>query len=243
MTGDKKTRNQEIKKSRNQLGFTLMEVLVVLGIFSILGVLIIDVFLLALQSQRQVSARQKTLSNLRYVIEDMARQVRTSEIDYASYTGGVIEQPATQLVLIDQEGKRVVYELIDNEEIQLTVDTESAPVTNPTEVKVEKLSFYINPITDPFYSERCNGPQGSNGCLNNLECTINESADEVGFCICSLDSDCATKNCDDQESLCLPFNQQPIVTIVLGFKSVGPRLEEEKVIYLQTTAVSRVYKR
>ena len=223
-------------------GFTLMEVLVVLGIFSIMGVLIIDVFLLALQSQRQVSARQKTLANLRYVIENMARQIRTSEIDYASYAGGVIEQPTTKLVLIDQEGKMVTYELVDGE-IQLKVENESAPVTNLTDVRVEKLSFYINPPTDPFYSERCNGPQGGNGCLNNLKCTINDGTDPVGFCICSFDSDCATKNCDDQENFCLPFNQQPLVTIVLGFKAVGLRPAEEKEIYLQTTASSRVYKR
>lgn len=255
MIGNKKNREQRTENRKQKIhfrrrGFTLVEILVVLGIFAILGTLIVDVFILALQAQRQTSFRQKTLSNLRYVMEVMTKQIRTSEIDY-DYYDGVISPQETTLALIDQSGKKIRYWL-SGEGIKLSIDqggiAEESFLTNSEEIKAVRLYFYINPLTNPFSEEKCNQNNGPTGCLPASDgCTINDAEDIYlsGFCKCDpiADSKCRTNYCDPNDKLCLPFNQQPKVTILLGFESQAQKIEEQKRIYLQTTVTSRVYKR
>ena len=237
-------------------GFTLLEILVVLGIFSVLAIVIVDVFLLALHSQRQASFRQETVANLRYVMETISRQTRMAEIDYDYYRPvsnqpPAITNPEDRLALRDQDGNSFVYFLDSaKREIKLSVnDGQASPLTAANDVEVIQLLFYIDPITSPFSNEgRCNL---DSDCYSD-DCTINDPASEqVGYCVCdpalSADNQCFTRNCSFeenlQENLCLPFDVQPRVTVVLGFQSAGVKPEERKTIYLQTTVSSRVYKR
>jgi len=227
----------------------LVEILVVLGIFAILGTLIVDVFILALHAQRQTSFRQKTLSNLRYVMEVMTKQIRTSEIDY-DYYGGLLELKENTLALVDQSGKKVRFWLTGGG-IKLLIDqngvTEESLLTNFEEIKVVRLYFYVNPLTNPFLAEQCNQDDGLTGCsAASAGCTVNDPADIYlsGFCRCSQNNHCQkSKYCDLAEGLCLPFNDQPRVTVILGFESQAERIEEQKRIYLQASVSSRVYKR
>jgi len=235
------------QETRNKFGFTLIEVLVVLGLFSILSVIIINVFLLSLGSQRQASFRQKTLANLRYVMEIVGRQVRISEIDYSSFNYTGDDQ---SLYLIDQEGDSYIFYLADGEfgrkEIKMSVNGQESFLTSGAEVDIVNLSFIVDPVLSPFIEERCNQDSGSTGCSSSSSgCTVNDPGNEylAGFCQCTTENDCPkTQNCSDP-GLCLPVNYHPRVTIVLGFESVGLKVEEQKLIYLQTTASSRVYKR
>ncbi len=262
MIGNRITKKQENpsttlgagKKTRKQGGFTLMETLVVLAIFSILGIAIIDVFLLSLNSQRQASYRQKTLANLRYVAETIARRVRTSQIDYDdhSYTG-----QDQALYLKDSEGDNEFAYYLDKTtgEVKMIANNQESSLTDSNEVSITNLTFFIDPVTNPFVEEHCNDSSQPNGCLGTNDCTVEDDSGLTGFCICNPNSDvqlsCATKYCDDPAlggaddslGLCLPFNVQPRVTIVLGFQSKGTKAEDQKQIYIQTTVSSRVYKR
>ncbi|MFA6410934.1 MAG: type II secretion system protein [Candidatus Buchananbacteria bacterium] len=257
-------------KKKNKSGFTLIEILVVLAIFSILSVVIIDVFLLSLKSQRQTSARQKTLSNLRYVTETIAQKIRTSEIDFSSYQDGIIVNPVEKLALIDAAGNHLVY-YKDQDQKGIKFKNEStgeeALITSPEEIEVITLAFYINPKTDPFVEERCNedadckdpnvgcsvlakickgGENNGKTCSLATECPGGECFSppyKAGFCKCESDSDCQTGFCQMQELLCVPVDFQPMVTMVLGFQSLGTKIEEQKIIYLQTSVSSRIYKR
>ncbi|NUM25519.1 MAG: type II secretion system protein [Candidatus Buchananbacteria bacterium] len=247
-------------KQKNQ-GFTLIEMLVVLGIFSILMVVIVNVFLLALNSQRQSSLRQQTLANLRYVAETIVRKIRTSEIDYSYVYDGDGETGIAgfeqELSLIDQDGNNYIFYLSGGE-VKLLANGQESAMTDVNEVKIVSLRFYIDPVTNPFAEERCNDSlkPAANGCLNNtISCTVNDNSGLTGFCICNPDADvlssCGTQSCDDAAlggaddnlGLCLPFDVQPRVTMVLGFESVGGKPEDQKRIFLQTTTSSRVYKR
>jgi len=249
--------NRTTKKSKNQQGFSLIEVLVVLAIFSVLGMVIIDVFLLGLRSQKQVSARQKSLVSLRYIMETVSRQIRTSQIyyynrdDFASprydKDGELgVNVPEQELYLINQDGKEVSY-YQEGGIMKMSINGQELALTDSGELIIVKLLFFIEPVTDPFIDERCNGPEDSeNGCLNNSACTLDDDSGSFGFCLCSVNSDCQTLHCDTEEGeegLCLPFNQQPKVTIILGFQAKATKAEEQKTIYLQTTASSRVYRR
>ena len=244
MNGNK-PRNKR-QGTRNKSGFTLIEILVVLGLFSILSVVIINVFLLSLRSQRQASFRQKTLASLRYTLEIIARQVRTSEVNYDSFTYTGDDQ---SLYLIDQSGNSFIFSLAEIEpglnEVSMSINGQTSFLTDSSKVNVVSLSFLVNPIINPFIEERCNQDTGPTGCFSSSSgCTINDPTNTylAGFCGCTTANDCAkTENCF--ENLCLPINQHPRVTIVLGFESISKKVAEQKLIYLQTTASSRVYKR
>jgi len=240
---------------KRKKGFTLIEILVVLALFTVLGMVIMDVFLLSLRSQRQVSARQKSLVSLRYVMETISRQIRTSQIYYYDPddeasprydNGGTgqlgIDNPEPELYLINQDGNEIAY-YQEGGVIKMSINGQESVLTDLDELVIVKFLFYIEPVTDPFADERCNGPEGNNGCLNNLACTLDDDSGSFGFCLCSADSECRTLHCDFEEGVCLPFDQQPKVTVILGFQSKAVKAEEQKTIYLQTTASSRVYKR
>ncbi len=228
-----------------------MQILVVLGLFSLLIVVIIEVYLLSLSSQRQISYRQKNLSNIRYITEVIAQKVRLSEIDYDySYSGDGdpgINGSETELALYDQGGQRIIYKL-NNKEIQAETGGETYSLTNPNELEVINLNFYIKPAVNPFKEERCRQDIGElgMGCLaTSLGCSVNDPSNlySVGFCQCDSNDDCRTKYCDLTENFCLPPNEQPRVTIALGFKSKATKVEEQKTIFLQTTIASRIYRR
>lgn len=238
--------------NKRQKGYSLLEIIVVLGIFSLLTMAIINVYLLALRSQRQTVSRQQALGSLRYVAETIAQNIRTGEIDYPAYEGS-LSVPENKLYLVDQNGQKVEYFLQTSGgqgQIQVSVDGQAYALTNLSDINVVKMAFYINPLFSPFLEERCNDSLPSNGCLptNPLSCTVNDPNLTVksGFCQCSANSDCATKNCAADaagDKICLPPNAQPRVTISLGFETVAARAAEKKLIYLQTTVSSRVYKR
>ncbi|OGY42869.1 MAG: hypothetical protein A2729_03065 [Candidatus Buchananbacteria bacterium RIFCSPHIGHO2_01_FULL_39_14] len=238
-------------EASRRFGFSLIEVVVTLGIFSLLSVVIIDVYLLALKSQQQTSLRQQTLANLRYAAETISRQIRNSEIDYNySYNqdgDSGLNGAETELALIDQAGNNYIYSL-NGGELYATVNGQPSPLTEINQVKVLKALFFIEPIKDPFKEERCNAGLNPTGCLNGpppISCTLNDSALQVrtGFCQCAQNTDCATGFCDLAQGICLPVNEQPRVTMILGFQSAGQRPQDIKTVYLQTTASSRVYKR
>lgn len=242
-------KNKNDRANKKGEGFTLIEILVVLGIFTVLGLLIVNVFLLSLRSQRQASFRQETLANLRFVMETMAQNIRTSEIDYSL-------DLTPQVLNLRSGANRVSYSLQFPGEIVLTTVTtsgsQSGLLTTADDVVVFKMNFFVDPPQDPFTEERCNidahCSSSSDGCtINDPDADIKDF--RAGFCICSASNECnLTSNCvlnkgPAGQGLCLPFDRQPRVTISLGFNAAGPRASEQPPIYLQTTVSSRIYKR
>lgn len=212
-------------------GFTLIEILVVLGIFTLLGVLIINVFLLSLKAQNQASTRQEAVSNLRFVIETMAQEIRTSEINYGP---GMNDQ-----VLNLQSGTNTIRYSLSGGEIELNVNGQISTLNDASEVQVIELHFLIDPPNDPFAEERCNV---DGDCVSN-DCTVTEDVDKEfksGFCRCSGSIDCSLNVGNCNAGLCLPFDRQPRVTIILAFQPVS---SDTAPIYMQTTISSRIYKR
>ncbi len=256
-------------KISRQRGVTLVEILLVLAIFSIIGILLVNIFIMALNSQRHISSRQRSLVNIRHVAESISQQIRTSEIYYDYYkdaSGRInIQNPQEVLALRNQKGDRYIYYNDKNQNSLILiimkndggkVINEWSTLTDSKEINIKKFFFYINPPSNPFSEERCNE---SGNCLVG-SCTVNDpESDKSGFCCCTQNSDCFSGNCDiGQESqdifskycgslgkggTCLPFGRQPSVTVVLEFESVSAKVQERKIVNLQTTVSSRVYKR
>ena len=233
------------KSKRTTAGFTILELMIAVALFVVLVIVLINIYLLTLHSQRQTAARQAVLNSVRYVMETISRQVRISEIDYGyAYNNDAepgIDGSENELALIDPDGNRIVYYL-ENSQLLADVGGIQYGLTSADAIEVINLDFFIDPVTNPFTEERCNGALPPTGCLTGVSCNLSDSqAGYSGFCSCSQPSDCASGFCSG--GLCLPFNAQPRVTIVLDFQAKQLKPEERKAVFLQTTVSSRVYKR
>src|SRR3989344_7344850 len=65
-------------------GFTLIELIVSMFIFSIIMTIVTSVFIQSLQMQRKAQNFQRVEENIRFVLESMAKEIRVSEIDSLS---------------------------------------------------------------------------------------------------------------------------------------------------------------
>jgi prepilin-type N-terminal cleavage/methylation domain-containing protein len=142
-------------------GFTLMELVVVLGIFTTVVVAASDIFLLASRSQRKIFNLERTQSDARFTMEAITREIRTGEIDYGYYEARAapIGFPDDELVIIDSNNTRIrFFRSLDPSEcvdaastpcLMVGVDA-NAPVTiTPKDVVVRNASFYVTPQQDP----------------------------------------------------------------------------------------------
>lgn len=194
-------------------GFTLMELLVVLGLFSTVVVTASDIFLLANRSQRKLFGLERTQADARFTMEAITREVRTGLIDYGYYAGrgSPLVVPDAELALIDGANTKVRFQLSDSGNDAACADAASKPcllvsvgggapsAVTPKGVMVRNVKFYVAPLADP----------------NVLDPNTGAYASDI----------------------------QPHVTIVLILQSTMERASEQSVVYLQTTATNRRYKR
>lgn len=142
-------------------GFTLMELIVVLGIFTTVVVAASDIFLLSASAQRKIFGLERTQSDARFTMEALAREFRAGEVDYAYYESRVdpMEAPDDELALIDSNNVKVRFFRTSDPDICadeksspcLAVkvgDNDSASMT-PRNVVVRNAQFYISPMLDP----------------------------------------------------------------------------------------------
>ena len=234
-------------KSPNQAqaGFSLMEIVVVLAVFSTMTLLVTDVFLTISRVQVQTSSAQKVQSDARFAIEAMAREIKYGTIDYQCYanhdsgTGcyelriaGEIDLngPVPILVTRDQQNDQVFYGFWNNK-IKACSNTRVDPGrcylsepyepydnwqdVTPTDVVVDNLAFYISPASSPFSKK----------------------------VYCLSDDDCDLLNtCNVGEETCDTPDIQPRVTIIMSAKSTEQGARGEEII-LQTSASTMRYLR
>lgn len=139
-------------------GFTLIEMLVVLAVFSIVTIIIVDIFMMASRAQRRTLAIQKIQSDARYSMEAMAREIKMDMIDYDFYGGIISEIPTSVLALRDADDNSIIFK--KNTENCPTPATNCLVVSldggatwesiTAKGISVEDLKFYIYPQKDPF---------------------------------------------------------------------------------------------
>lgn len=140
----------------NQLGFTLVEILVAMAVFTTAVTSLSEIFLLTNKTQRKTQAIQQSQTDARFAIEVMAQQVRRGNIDYAYYGGTIAANSQAVLAIIDSNNNRIQFRRqapAGQGIIQISQDNGAtwADIT-PPEISVGTLSFYISPTTDPFAS-------------------------------------------------------------------------------------------
>lgn len=96
---------------KEKSGFTILETMVALGIFSVIVVLTTNGFIRSLRTQRQASAFAYVNDNLSTVIEQMTREIRTGS-DICFNTTSCANQ--STLSFVNASGKTVTYCLVNN---------------------------------------------------------------------------------------------------------------------------------
>ena len=131
-------------------GFTLIELIMAMGIFIFIVLIISGVFVTSLRSQRKNTAFQEIQENGRYILEMMMKEIRMSKIntDFGTFENLNIERNDT--------GANVFY-YFDNNQIYReetnpqTGEVVSLPI-NSDLVKVNHLKFYVSNLL-PQYQE------------------------------------------------------------------------------------------
>lgn len=157
------------RQDADSRGFTLMELIVVLGIFTAVVVAASDVFLIASRSQRKIFNLERTQSDARFAMEAMTREVRTGSIDYAYYAGRGIPLgiPDEELALVDTSNTRIRFFRSDDAEecvdanstpcLMVGVDANTPVPITPKDVVLRNIAFYIDPALDPQSFEPSTG--------------------------------------------------------------------------------------
>jgi len=152
--------NKKFPSRPNHAAFSLLEMVVAIGIFSISIVILIQIFLATTKTQQKSIAVLKTQAEASYIMETINRYIRSGYVYYAD------DLPDSNLDGIsDAQSELVLKDLNDNQIIFFRSD-ENCPgdVSNCLKmdfsgtvqyisgsgIEIESLEFYISPITDPF---------------------------------------------------------------------------------------------
>jgi prepilin-type N-terminal cleavage/methylation domain-containing protein len=141
---------------KNRAGFTVMEIIIAVGIFGIAVTAAIGIFVMSNKAQKKVSDAQKVSTDIRYILEVISREIRLGTVDFGYYNNS---PTGTQAVLALQDSSslwRCFRRRISGTQgiVQAyvggnrCVNTEAATGWNDissTNISVEKLNFFIFP--------------------------------------------------------------------------------------------------
>lgn len=126
---------------KNERGFTLIEILVVVGVFSGLVSLLVGVFLTNQELQRRTMAIQRTMGDISYAIEHISRAIRMAQsdedgacLDYAPennefYTFNHLTNNKSDIVFIDYKGRCIRF-FLENNRLKKKIDDEEYFLTS-----------------------------------------------------------------------------------------------------------------
>ena len=133
---------------KNKKGFTLVELLVSVAIFSVLILSATGIFVKIMNVQKKALAIQEVQDNISYTMEMISKEIRMmSEIDES--TKG---QETNTLMFKNSKEKNIVYSLI-NGQLMRKEETEDSQAITSSNVTVSDLTFYVNNW------DTINGPQ------------------------------------------------------------------------------------
>ncbi len=157
-------------------GFTFMEMIVVVALFSILITATSDIFMRAQRTQRKTTAQQRLQDDARYLMQKIASEFQAGSLDYGVYAHGQDCDVGQSSAIKSVDGNALlVFRRFDGTHLYIQqsndacVDAQSTPclalsddgvswsAASSKGVKIESLQFFISPDKDPFtYCEATN---------------------------------------------------------------------------------------
>lgn len=133
-----------MKKYPIARGYTLIELIVAMGLFAFVMTLSSGAYLLMIGLNRQAQGIATGIDNLSFAIETMTRDIRTGS-NYRCGGLGDCSSGASSFSFKNASGVDVSYSLVSSV-IQKTVGSAVSTLTDPT-VNVSSLAFYATGTT------------------------------------------------------------------------------------------------
>ncbi|MDD2646396.1 MAG: prepilin-type N-terminal cleavage/methylation domain-containing protein [Patescibacteria group bacterium] len=155
-----------LKNKLHRRGFSLLELIVSVGLISIIIVVATGIYIYAIGSQQKSSVNADLQQDGQNLLSKITKDIRDKRINYSYYTAGV-DTPEDALALIndnDSSSANYIYtvyyfnafskraercESVGNATYCDSVSVNFEPVTM-LDIQVEKLNFYIDPTTNPY---------------------------------------------------------------------------------------------
>lgn len=143
-------------------GFTLIEIIVAVGIFSLVMFISMGAITSVVSANRKSASLRSVMDNLNFTIEGMTRSIRFGtnyHCDNVNYTN--TNQPvdcpagASSMTVLDSSGNLISYSIV-NGQIMKSVNNGSASSLNSPDTNIQSMSFRV------FNS--CPYTIGSSGC-------------------------------------------------------------------------------
>lgn len=132
------------KNKYNNFGFTLIELIVGMGIFSLVMLSVTGIFQQVVNVQRKAIGAHNVQESLRYILEVMSKEIRTAERNFDTCadvpSGQIYNVNNDTLYLKNQYGQCVAY-FLQNSRLKIARDGTELYVT-PDEVVIDYLHFY-----------------------------------------------------------------------------------------------------
>lgn len=137
-------------------GFTLVEVLVSLAVFSVITTIATDLSLSFYRTQGKTENMEELSFAARSIMERLVQEIRESEINYQAYGKSTVGLEDT-LYLNDSENQRIIFKKFDQncpEEgaacLKISNDGTAWSSLTPKGVNLKDLRFYVMPLQSPF---------------------------------------------------------------------------------------------
>ncbi len=143
-------------------GFTVMEMIVVVAVFSVVVVSSTDIFFVVNRAHRKLVSTQSVQRDMRFALETLVRELHQGTIDYNYYSSqGTLLKVASQvqgivsLALIDPSGRPVRFRVLDQGGSNLKLQVSRGQVDNwqnllSDNIKLVMAKFYVVPESNPF---------------------------------------------------------------------------------------------
>lgn len=148
---------------RLSTSFTLVELIVSLGIIIVVVVSAVGIYVYTLGGQQKSVATVNLQEDGQYLLSMIAKDARNNWLDYDYYPDGMVDTPDDELALVNDPDSPQTYYVYryDASGRQVEKCQNSGYACDPsdpahfigltmTDVKVEKLDFYIEPISNPY---------------------------------------------------------------------------------------------
>ncbi len=173
-----------MKYVKKQQGFTLVELIVAMSLFSIIVVVISGIFMQTVKFQKIVANRAAAIDNLGLAMEEMARGVRTGVLfDQLNLDGSLVER--VLLTFTDYRGQAITYSLgLENNRNRVMKKVISNDPNDPNQENYGPLPITSSniEITDlKFILHGKNKASGGQGDPNNIPPRITISMTAKGI--------------------------------------------------------------
>ncbi len=145
--------NWKLEIGHSTKGFTLVEMLVAVGIFAVIMVMSVGSLISLMDANHKAQTLKTVVNNLHFALENMSRNIRTGHAYHCGASTGALGQPHdcatasdTSLAFTSRTGSLVIYQWnANNQSIERSLDGgESYVSITAPEIQVQQLRFYVD---------------------------------------------------------------------------------------------------